>query len=114
MDKDLFKEYIKESELDKRDKGYAWHTVIGLQSYYKENPARDASDRTEATGKASAFFPSALSALRRTSIFPSTENYSMGSILMHAGFKITISRRKNGCRRGTTVLYGSAMGFRAT
>lgn len=32
MNKDPFKEYIKESEPDKRDKGYAWHTAIGLQS----------------------------------------------------------------------------------
>lgn len=32
MDKDPFKEYIKESEPDKRDKGYAWHTAIGLQA----------------------------------------------------------------------------------
>ena len=31
MNKDPFKEYIKESELDKREKGYAWHTAIGLQ-----------------------------------------------------------------------------------
>lgn len=80
MNKDPFKEYIKESEPDKRDKGYAWHTAIGLQavdglktseylvqtavrniegeisfeevgallqSYYEENPVRDADDRTE-------------------------------------------------------------------
>lgn len=32
MDKDPFKEYIKQSEPDKRDKGYVWHTVIGLQA----------------------------------------------------------------------------------
>ena len=32
MDKDPFKEYIRESEPDKRDKGYAWHTAIGLQA----------------------------------------------------------------------------------
>ena len=32
MDNDPFKEYIKESEPDKRDKGYAWHTAIGLQA----------------------------------------------------------------------------------
>lgn len=32
MNKDPFKEYIKESEADKRDKGYAWHTAIGLQA----------------------------------------------------------------------------------
>lgn len=28
---DPFKEYIKEAEPDRRDKGYAWHTAIGLQ-----------------------------------------------------------------------------------
>ena len=32
MDKDPFKEYIKESEPGKRDKSYAWHTAIGLQA----------------------------------------------------------------------------------
>lgn len=32
MNQDPFKEYIKESEPGKRDKGYAWHTAIGLQS----------------------------------------------------------------------------------
>jgi hypothetical protein len=29
---DPFREYIKESEPTKRDKGYAWHTAIGLQA----------------------------------------------------------------------------------
>lgn len=32
MNRDPFKEYIKESEPTKRDKGYAWHTAIGLQA----------------------------------------------------------------------------------
>lgn len=32
MNKDPFKEYLKESEPGKRDKGYAWHTAIGLQA----------------------------------------------------------------------------------
>ena len=32
MDRDPFKEYIKESDPEKRDKGYAWHTAIGLQA----------------------------------------------------------------------------------
>ena len=32
MNKDPFKEYIKESEPTKRDKGYVWHTAIGLQA----------------------------------------------------------------------------------
>ena len=32
MNKDPFREYIKDSEPSKRDKGYAWHTAIGLQA----------------------------------------------------------------------------------
>ncbi len=32
MYKDPFKEYIRQTEPDKRDKGYAWHTAIGLQA----------------------------------------------------------------------------------
>lgn len=32
MYKDPFKEYIKQTEPDKRDKGYAWHIAIGLQA----------------------------------------------------------------------------------
>ena len=134
MDKDPFKEYIKESEPDKRDKGYAWHTAIGLQavdglktseylvrtavrniegeitfeeanellqSYYKENPARDASDRTEEADKVSAriaaLLSERLSVLRRMSIFLSIESCSPGSILTQAGFGITTLRRRNGC-----------------
>lgn len=32
MNNDPFKEYIRETEPDKRYKGYAWHTAIGLQA----------------------------------------------------------------------------------
>lgn len=32
MDRDPFKEYIKQNEPDKREKGYAWSTAIGLQA----------------------------------------------------------------------------------
>ena len=32
MYNDPFKEYIKQSETDKREKGYDWHTAIGLQA----------------------------------------------------------------------------------
>lgn len=32
MNKDPFEEYLRESEPEKRDKGYAWHTAIGLQA----------------------------------------------------------------------------------
>ena len=32
MEHDPFKEYIEEKEPDRRSKGYAWHTAIGLQA----------------------------------------------------------------------------------
>ena len=32
MERDPFKEYLKESEPDKVSKGYAWSTAIGLQA----------------------------------------------------------------------------------
>ncbi|MDE5820476.1 MAG: Fic family protein [Lachnospiraceae bacterium] len=32
MNQDPFKDYVKQTEPDKRDKGYAWHTAIGLQA----------------------------------------------------------------------------------
>lgn len=32
MNNDIFEEYLKEKEPQKREKGYAWHTAIGLQA----------------------------------------------------------------------------------
>ena len=32
MEKDPFKEYLKQGEPEKKEKGYAWHTAIGLQA----------------------------------------------------------------------------------
>ena len=40
MDKDPFKEYIRQSEPSKRDKGYAWHTAIGLQTVDGLKPSK--------------------------------------------------------------------------
>ena len=40
MNKDPFKEYIKQSEPSKRDKGYAWHTAIGLQAVDGLKPSK--------------------------------------------------------------------------
>lgn len=40
MDKDPFKEYLKESEPDKVDKGYAWSTAIGLQAVDGLKPSK--------------------------------------------------------------------------
>ena len=149
MDKDPFKEYIKESEPDKRDKGYAWHTAIGLQavdglktseylmrtairniegeitfeeanellrSYYKENPASDASDRTEEADKVSARIAALLS--ERAFSFTPNEYLSIHrklftGIYSHAGrirdYNIT---KKEWVLDGETVLYGSATELR--
>ena len=40
MDKDPFKEYIKQTEPGKRDKGYVWHTAIGLQAVDGLKPSK--------------------------------------------------------------------------
>lgn len=151
MNKDPFKEYIKESEPDRRDKGYAWHTAIGLQavdglktseylvqtavrniegeisfeeanallqSYYEENPARDADDRTEEADKVSARIATLLS--EKAFSFTPNEYLSIhrklfNGIYSHAGrirdYNIT---KKEWVLNGATVLYGSATELRAT
>ncbi len=151
MKKDPFKEYIKESEPNKRDKGYAWHTAIGLQAvdglqtseylvhtavrniegeisfqeadallqtYYEENPARDADDRTEEADKVSLRIATLLS--ERAFSFTPNEYLSIhrklfAGIYPHAG----CIRDYNIIKRewvldGATVLYGSATELRAT
>lgn len=40
MERDPFKEYLKESEPDKRHKGYAWSTAIGLQAVDGLKPSK--------------------------------------------------------------------------
>lgn len=40
MDRDPFKEYLKESEPDKANKGYAWSTAIGLQDVDGLKPSK--------------------------------------------------------------------------
>lgn len=151
MNKDPFKEYIRESEPAKRDKGYAWHTAIGLQAvdglktseylvhtavrniegeisfeeanallqtYYEENPTRDASDRTEEADKVSARIAALLS--ERAFSFTPNEYLSIHrklftGIYSHAGrirdYNIT---KKEWVLNGATVLYGSATELRAT
>ena len=151
MNKDPFKEYIRESEPDKRDKGYAWHTAIGLQAvdglktseylvrtavrniegeisfeeanallqtYYEENPARSADDRTEEADKVSARIAALLS--EKAFSFTPNEYISIHrklftGIYSHAGrirdYNIT---KKEWVLDGATVLYGSASELRAT
>jgi len=151
VNNDPFKEYIKESEPNKRVKGYAWHTAIGLQAvdgletseylahtaarniegeisfdevsallqaYYKENPARDAEDRTEEADKVSARIAALLS--ERAFSFTPNEYLSIhkslfAGIFSHAGcirgYNIT---KKEWVLNGATVLYGSATELQAT
>lgn len=40
MNQDPFKEYLKQAEPNKRDKGYAWHTAIGLQAVDGLKPSK--------------------------------------------------------------------------
>lgn len=40
MDQDPFKEYLIQTEPNKRDKGYAWHTAIGLQAVDGLKPSK--------------------------------------------------------------------------
>lgn len=40
MNQDPFKEYLKQSEPNKRDKGYAWNTAIGLQAVDGLKPSK--------------------------------------------------------------------------
>lgn len=151
MNKDPFKEYIRESEPGKRDKGYAWRTAIGLQAvdglktseylvhtairniegeisfeeanallqtYYEENPAGDAEDRTEEADKVSARIAALLS--ERAFSFTPNEYLSIhrklfAGIYLHAGsirdYNIT---KKEWVLNGATMLYGSATELRAT
>lgn len=151
VNQDPFKEYIRESEPDKRDKGYAWHTAIGLQAvdglktseylvhtavrniegeisfeeanallydYYEENPARNASDRTEEADKVSVRIAELLSE-KAFSFTPnqylSIHRKLFNGIYPHAGcirdYNIT---KKEWVLDGATVLYGSATELRAT
>lgn len=151
MHKDPFEEYIREPEPDKRAKGYAWHTAIGLQAvdglkpsaylmhtavrniegeisfeeahallqtYYEENPARSADDRTEEADKVSARI-AALLAEKAFSFTPheylSIHRKLFTGIYSHAGrireHNIT---KKEWVLCGETVLYGSATELRAT
>ena len=151
MTKDPFEEYIRESEPDKREKGYAWHTAIGLQAvdglktseylmhtavrniegeisfeeanallqtYYEENPARGAKDRTEEADKVSARIAALLS--EKTFSFTPGEYISIHrklftGIYSHAGcFRDYNITKKEWVLAGATVLYCNATELRAT
>ena len=89
-----------------------------LQAYYKENPARDAEDRTEEADKVSARIAALLSE-RAFSFTPNEYLFIHKSlfagIFSHAGcirgYNIT---KKEWVLNGATVLYGSATELQAT
>lgn len=121
MNKDPFKEYIKESEPDKRDKGYAWHTAIGLQAVdglkTSEYMVRTAVRNIE--GEISFEEANALLLERAFSFTPNeylaVHRKLFTGIYSHAGrirdYNIT---KKEWVLNGATVLYGSATELRAT
>lgn len=71
-----------------------------LQNYYRENPTRDPSDRTEEADKVSARIAKILSEKLflslRPNIFLFIKNFSLEFILMQEECVITILQRKNG------------------
>ena len=109
MNKDPFKEYIKESEPEKRDKGYAWHTAIGLQAVDGLKTSqylvalRIAKILSE---KAFSFTPNEYISIHKKLFV---------GIYKHAGkirdYNIT---KKEWVLNGATVMYGSASELRTT
>ena len=124
MNKDPFEEYIKESEPDKWDKGYAWHTAIGLQAvdglrtseYLVRIAVRNIEgeisfDETNALLQSyyeekrptrfrqglQLYCPSEHLVLRPMSIFPFTGSCLLAFILMQDISVIITLQRRNGC-----------------
>ena len=54
---DIFEEYLREKEPEKKEKSYAWHTAIGLQAVDGINTARRGTvpclDLTDSRGRLS-------------------------------------------------------------
>ena len=105
MEKDPFKEYLRESEPDKAHKGYAWSTAIGLQAVDGLKPSKYLIDTAiqNIEGKIPVllkFFLKQRFHFPRMSISLSTANSFGGFINTPERFEITTSQRKNGCLMG--------------
>ena len=89
-----------------------------LQTYYEENPTRDASERTEEADKVSARIAALLS--ERAFSFTPNEYISIhrklfAGIYSHAGcFRDYNITKKEWVLNGATVIYGSATELKAT
>lgn len=90
MEKDPFKEYLRESEPDKAHKGYAWSTAIGLQAVDGLKPSKYLIDTAiqNIEGKITM------------SISLSIANSFRGFTNMPERLEIIISQRKSGCLMG--------------
>ena len=102
MEKDPFKEYLRESEPDKAHKGYAWSTAIGLQAVDGLKPSKYLIDTAiqNIEGKIPVllkFFLKQRFHFPRTSILLSIANSFREFINTPERFEITTSQRKNGC-----------------
>ena len=102
MEKDPFKEYLRESEPNKAYKSYAWSTAIGLQAVDGLKPSKYLIDTAiqNIEGKIPVllkFFLKQRFHFRQTRISLSTVNSFRVFINMPERFEITTSQRKNGC-----------------
>ncbi len=120
MDRDPFKEYIRQVEPDKRDKGYAWSTAIGLQAvdglkpsdYLLETAVKNI-DGLITLEEAGALLNSYYRENPKQNRNDRTEEAA--GIYKHAGkirdYNIT---KKEWVLDGASVVYGSASELRAT
>lgn len=102
MEKDPFKEYLRESEPDKAHKGYAWSTAIGLQAVDGLKPSKYLM--MSAQKKQIRFLPALRKSFlkqrfhfRQMSISLSTANFFKVFTSMLERLEIIILQRKNGC-----------------
>ena len=106
MDKDPFKEYIKQTEPNKRDKGYAWHTAIGLQAVDGLKTSNYLIDTAIKNIEGDISIDEAQELLNEK-LFTGIYNHA-GKI---RDYNIT---KKEWVLDGATVLYGSASELRVT
>ena len=101
--RDPFEEYIRQSEPDKRELGYAWYTAMGLQAvdgletsdYLKKTAKKNIEGEItilEAGKLIESFLP-----FPYRSISESTEGYFKVFILMQEKSEIITFLRKSGC-----------------
>ena len=105
MEKDPFKEYLRESEPDKAHKGYAWSTAIGLQAVDGLKPSKYLIDTAiqNIEGKIPVllkFFLKQRSHFLRMSISLFTANSFRVFTNMPERLEITTLQRKNGFLMG--------------